>query len=63
MYTCPRVRRGLKEQGNPTCNDLVERSAKRHGAPRSRETTWPMAIHLRHDASLVFDEGLKEIRT
>jgi hypothetical protein len=63
MYTCPRVRRGLKEQGNPTPNDLVERPAKRHGALRSREIAWPTAFHARNDSSLVPDQALKEIRT
>jgi hypothetical protein len=63
MYTCPRVRRGLKELGNPTCNDLVERPTKRHVALYTRETKRPTAIHGRHDSSLVFDRGLKEIWT
>jgi len=63
MYTCARVRRGLKEQGNLARNDHLERPANGHGALRSRETTWPTAIHARHDSSLLFDLALKEIRT
>jgi hypothetical protein len=63
MYTCPRVRRGLKELGNPTCNDLVERPAKRDGALWAEGTPRPTAIHGRNESSLVFDRGLKEIRT
>jgi replication factor A1 len=44
--------RGLKELGNLTCNDLVERPAKRDGALWAEGTPRPTAIHLRHDASL-----------
>ena len=63
MYTCPRVRRGLRELGTPTCNDLVERPAKRDGTLWAEETPRPTAIHGRNDSSLVFDRDLKEIRT
>jgi hypothetical protein len=54
---------GLKEQGNPTCDDLVERPAKRDVPLRTGETPWPTPIHARNDSSLVFDQALKEIRT
>jgi len=63
MYTGSRLRRGLKEQGNPTCSDLVERLTRRHVALWAGETSRPIAFHGRHDSTLVFDQGLKEIRT
>jgi hypothetical protein len=53
---------GLKEQGNPICDDLVESPAKRNVPLRTGETPWPTPIHVRNESSLVFDRTLKEIR-
>ena len=55
--------RGLKEQGNPIYDDLVEGSTKTDVALWAGENTRPAAIHCRNDSSLVFDQGLKQIRT
>jgi hypothetical protein len=53
----------LKEQGNPTCSDLVERLTRGRVALWAGETSRPIVFHGRHDSSLVFDQGLKEVRT
>jgi hypothetical protein len=58
-----RACRGLKEQGNPVSNDLVERPAKRDVPLRAGKTSQPAAIYGRNDSPLVLDQSLIQIRT
>jgi hypothetical protein len=53
----------LKEQAKPISGDLVETLARRDLAIWSWKNPRPTAIHGRNYSSLVFDQGLKQIRT